>query len=41
MIERVAWKMHVAALPESLREHFHDRPFEPRMIVTDGENYSP
>jgi hypothetical protein len=33
--------MHVAALPESLREHFHDRPLEPRMVVTDHENYAP
>src|SRR6476646_3573714 len=33
--------MHVAALPESFRENFHDRPFKPRMIVADGENHAP
>src|SRR4249920_629375 len=32
--------MHVAALPVSLRKHFADRPFQPGMIVTDGEDYA-
>jgi hypothetical protein len=32
--------MHVAALPISLRNHFHNRPFEPRVVVADGEDHS-
>src|SRR5215207_2126015 len=32
--------MDLAALPVGFRKHFHNRPFEPRMVVAAHENYA-
>jgi hypothetical protein len=40
IVESIAQEMYIAALPVCLRQSFHDRPLEPRMVVTDGEKYA-
>ena len=37
VIQRITQKMHVAALPGRLREHFTDRRLQPLMIVGDDK----